>query len=74
VFYRYALDRKAEQAEALLKDCRAFLHADADGGFTNLYRPDTLTGAVRLVEAACWAHARRKTYEVHAATASPAAK
>ena len=74
VFYRYAPDRKAEQAEALLKDCRGFLHADAYGGFNTLYRPDPQTGIVRLVEVACWAHARRKIYEVHAATASPAAK
>jgi len=27
-----------------------------------------------LIEVACWAHARRKLYEVHAATQSPAAK
>ena len=74
VFYRYAPDRKAEQAEALLKGCRGFLHADAYGGFSNLYRSDPLTGDARLVEVACWAHARRKIYEVHAATASPAAK
>ena len=65
-FYRYAPDRKAEQAEALLKDCRGFLHADAYGGFSNLYRPDPQTGKARLVEVACWAHARRKIYEVHA--------
>lgn len=66
-------DRKAEQAEALLKGCHGFLHADAYG-FNNLYRPDSLTGDVRLVEVACWAHARRKLYEVHEATKSPAAK
>ena len=44
VFYRYSPDRKAEQAEALLKGCRGFLHADAYAGFNNLYRPDPLTG------------------------------
>jgi transposase len=74
VFYRYSPDRKAEQAEALLKDCRGFLHADAYSGFNTLYRPDPLTGHARLVEVACWAHARRKLYEVHAATKSPAAE
>ena len=28
----------------------------------------------RIVEAACWAHVRRKFFDVHAATASPIAK
>jgi transposase len=74
VFYRYAPDRKSEQAEALLKGCRGYLHADAYSGFSNLYKPTTIHGDVRLLEVACWAHARRKIYEVHAATASPAAQ
>jgi transposase len=74
VFYRYSADRKSEHAEALLAGCRGFLHADAYAGFNNLYRPDPLTGDVRLVEVACWAHARRKIYDVHHATQSPAAK
>jgi transposase len=72
-FYRYAPDRKAEQAQALLKDCRGYLHADAYGGFKNLYEPHPITGEAKFTEVACWAHARRKIYEVHAATASPAA-
>ena len=74
VFYRYAPDRKGEQAEALLKGCRGFLHADAYAGFNNLYRPDPHNGTTHLIEVACWAHARRKLYEVHAATKSPAAQ
>ena len=74
VFYRYAPDRKAEQASALLKGCRGYLHADAYSGFKHLYEPMTVKGDVRLLEVACWAHARRKIYEVHAATASPAAE
>lgn len=73
VFYRYAPDRRAEQAEALLKDCRGFLHADAYSGFNTLYEINAITGAARLTEVGCWAHARRKIYEVHAAAASPAA-
>jgi transposase len=74
VFYRYAPDRKAEQAEALLAGCRGFLHADAYSGFNNLYRPDPLTGDIRLVEVACWAHARRKIYDEHQANKPPTAK
>lgn len=73
-FYRYAPDRRAEQAWALLKDCRGFLHADAYAGFNHLYEVNPLTGTPPLTEVACWAHARRKIYEVHAATGSAAAK
>jgi hypothetical protein len=73
-FYRYSPDRKGVQAGALLKDCRGFLHADAYAGFNHLYEIDARTGAAPLIEVACWAHARRKIYEVHAATGSSAAK
>lgn len=72
-FYRYPPDRKGEQAEALLKDCRGFLHADAYSGFNSLYAPDTVTGQPRLSEIACWAHARRYLYEDYEHTGSPAA-
>jgi hypothetical protein len=72
-YYRYAPDRTAEQANALLKGCSGYLHADAYAGFKHLYEPDPKTGMPGLMEVACWAHARRKIYEVHAATASPAA-
>ena len=73
-FYRYSADRKSEHAEALLGPCRGFLHADAYAGFGGLYDPDPVTGQARLVEVACWSHARRKLYDVHLATASPIAK
>lgn len=74
VFYRYSPDRKGAQAAALLKGCHGFLHADAYAGFNPLYEIDPKTGAPPLTEVACWAHARRKIYEVHDATGSPAAK
>ncbi len=73
-FYRYAPDRKAEQARALLKDCRGYLHADAYSGFKHLYESNPLTGPPQFTEVACWAHARRKIYDVHASTSSPAAR
>ena len=73
-FYRYSADRKAEHVEALLGSCRGFLHADGYGGFNSLYQPDPKTGVPRLTEVACWAHARRKLYDVHQNTASPLAR
>jgi transposase len=73
-FYLYAPDRKAERAHALLKGCRGYLHADGYAGFGGLYEADPRTGApAPLKEVACWAHARRKFYDVHVETKSPAA-
>ena len=68
-FYRYSRDRKAEQAEALLGTCRGFLHADGYAGFKGLYEGDPKIAAPRLIEVACWSHARRKIYDVHVDTA-----
>ena len=73
-FYRYSRDRKAEQAEALLGTCRGFLHADGYAGFKGLYEVDPKIAAPRLIEVACWSHARRKIYDVHVDTGSPLAK
>ena len=44
------------------------LHADGYAGFNGVFE----TGRVR--EAACWAHVRRKFFDVHAANGSPIAK
>jgi transposase len=71
--YRYSPDRRGEHAEALLGGCRGFLHADGYAGFNTLFTCEPATGTPRLTEVACWAHARRKIYEVHEATASPLA-
>jgi len=72
-FYRYSADRKGVHAQALLGNCRGFLHADGYAGFDTLYQPTTPAGDARLVEVACWSHARRKFYDVHHTTASPIA-
>jgi transposase len=74
VLYRYSPDRKAEHAKALLDGCCGFLHADAYAGFKELYAADPQTNRPRLVEVACWAHARRGIYEVAVATGSAIAK
>ena len=73
-FYRYSRDRKAEHAQALLGTCRGHLHADGYAGFNGLYEVDHTSGAPRLIEVACWSHARRKLYDVHVATGAPLAK
>ena len=72
-YYRYSPDRKGEHAQSLLAPCRGFLHADAYAGFGKLYDPDPTTGNTRLVEVACWAHARREIFDEHVRTKSPLA-
>ena len=73
-YYQYSPDRKGEHARALLKPCRGYLHAGAYAGFDKLYEPDPETGAPRLLEVACWAHARREIFDEHARTKSPLAR
>jgi len=68
VFYRYTPDRKGEHPRAHLRDFRGILQADGYAGYAGLY------GDGRVVEAACMAHARRKFFDVHAATQSPLAR
>lgn len=67
-FYRYTATREGAHPRTHLKDFRGTLQADGFSGFDGLY----FEGRVR--EAACWAHARRKFYELHAATRSPLAE
>lgn len=71
VSYLYSPDRKGEHAQALLQGCTGFLHADGYAGFNRLYEPAELAS---LTEVGCWAHARRKLYDVHSATNSPLAR
>jgi transposase len=73
VSYLYSPDRKGEHARRLLDGCRGFLHADGYAGFNSLYEP-AASGPAPLVEVACWAHSRRKLFDVHAATGSALAQ
>jgi transposase len=70
-YYQYSPDRKGIHAQTLLAPCRGYLHADAYGGFEKLYDPDPIDGQVKLIEVACWAHARREIYDEHVRTKSP---
>ena len=67
-FYRYTPTREGAHPRAHLKDFQGTLQADGFSGFDGLY----VDGRVR--EAACWAHARRKFYDLHADTRSPLAE
>jgi transposase len=65
VWFAYSPDRRGEHPREHLKDFAGTLQADAYSGFHHLYD----TGRIR--EAACWAHARRKFHDIHAAHPSP---
>ncbi len=66
VLYCYSPDRKGEHPRAHLAPFRGILQADGYAGYAGLYDRG-------VTEAACWAHARRKFFDVHAATQSPLA-
>ena len=56
MFY-YSRDRGGEHPQAHLAKWSGLLQADAYGGYTKLYEADRKPGPI--LEAACWAHARR---------------
>jgi transposase len=70
VVYLYAEDRKGEHPAAHLAEFRGILQVDGYGGFKSLLA-DRPAGEIRLVF--CWAHCRRRFYEIHQATGSPLA-
>src|ERR1700685_400163 len=68
VWFAYSPDRKGEHPASHMKNSRGILQADGFAGFNRLYE----TGAI--VEAARWAHVRRKFFDLHRGHASPVAK
>jgi transposase len=71
VVYLYAEDRKGEHPAAHLAEFQGVLQVDGYSGFKSLLenRP---AGEIQL--AFCWAHCRRRFYEIHQATGSPLAE
>jgi transposase len=66
-WFAFSPDRRGEHPQAHLKNFRGILQADAYAGFHPLYEGG------RMIEAACWAQARRKFHDILAATQSPTA-
>ncbi len=67
VWFAYTPDRKGEHPRRHLSGFTGTLQADGYAGFHHLYD----TGRIR--EAACWAHVRRKFYDIETAHHSPIA-
>jgi transposase len=62
VWFTYTANRKGEHPQHHLRDFTGVLQADGYAGFSKLYEGG------RVLEAACWAHVRRKfvdLYELH---------
>jgi transposase len=68
VWYRYSPDRRGEHPLAHLRAFRGVLQVDAYSGFAALFESAT------VLEASCWAHARRKFYDLQVAHRSPIAE
>ena len=68
VWFAYSPDRKGEHPGQHLRDFGGVLQADAYAGFNHLYEDG------RIQEAACWAHVRRKFYDLQVAHQSPVAQ
>ena len=68
--YAYSEDRKGEHPASHLNGFRGLLQVDGYAGFARLV-PDAGNEGPTL--AYCWAHARRKFYDIYAATKSPLA-
>lgn len=67
VWFAYSPNRRGEHPRGHLKLFKGILQADAYGGFDALYADGSIQ------EAACWAHVRRKFFDLHKAHASPIA-
>ena len=65
VWFAYSPDRKGIHPQTHLAKFKGVLQADAYAGFNLLYEDG------EIKEAACWAHARRKFHDLHAARPAP---
>ena len=60
--FHYSPDRRGEHPEKHLANYSGIMQADAYAGFNGLYAAGRKPGPI--TEAACWAHGRRKLYEL----------
>jgi transposase len=71
--YFYSPDRGGTHPAAHMAGFSGFLQADGYAGFEALYNP-ARSKPGPIIEVACWAHCRRKIFDVWEATKSPIAK
>lgn len=66
VVFDYQTSRSGQHAASYLRDWRGALMVDDFGGYKALFNDS-------VIELACWAHARRKFFDLHAAGGHPTA-
>lgn len=66
--FNFRQSRGGEHAEEILKGYRGILQVDGYGGYNRLTQADRVGGPLTL--AFCWAHVRRKFFDVHKTTKS----
>ena len=65
--FRYSPDRKGMRPAGHLEGYKGYFQADAYSGYDRLYEQG------EIIEVGCWAHARRKIFDVYETTGSPIA-
>lgn len=74
VAYFYSPDRKGAHPKGHLADFSGILHADGYAGFNALYEASTPGEPPPIQEAACWAHVRRKFFDLTTTGPAPIAE
>jgi len=72
--YYFSPDRKGQHPKEHLAAFSGVLHADGYAGFRDLYLPRKPDEAPTILEAACWAHVRRKFFDLTASNPAPIAE
>ncbi|WP_245294677.1 IS66 family transposase [Rhizobium rhizosphaerae] len=70
----FSPDRKGLHPRQHLATFSGVLHADGYAGFRDLYEPNEPGGPPAILEAACWAHARRKFFDLTTSGKAPIAE
>jgi hypothetical protein len=65
VWYHFTQDRTGSHPRAQLGRFSGFLQADGYAGYDQLYATN------RITEVACWAHFRRKIFDIHTTSPTP---
>jgi transposase len=84
VWFEYSPNRKGEHPRRHLGDFSGVVHSDAYAGLNEVFkyfapntsakRSDARAGPPRMKRSLCWAHVRRKLYDLYVALDSPIAR
>jgi transposase len=74
VVFDFCTSRAGSHAKAMLKDFTGTLLVDDYSGYKALFKEQLGQASSKIMEAGCWAHARRKFFEAHKHTQSEIAR